>query len=59
MLSYLDINDVSFLVDTHVCGQGDWACEVNANNSCYFAQFDNFIPAIYERGVISKVWSEI
>lgn len=30
--SYLDVNDVALLVDAHVCGQGNWACEVNADN---------------------------
>lgn len=30
--SYLDVNNVTLLVDAHVCGQGDWACEVNVAN---------------------------
>lgn len=30
--AYLDVNDVSLLVDAHVCGQGNRACEVNTAN---------------------------
>lgn len=29
-MTYLDVNDVSFLVDAHVNRQGNWACEANA-----------------------------
>lgn len=31
-MPYLDVNNVTLPVDAHVCGQGNWACKVNATN---------------------------